>query len=242
MANAPRWKGSKGTKEDPSSPKLSNTKDGWKQTRIFNGMYETMEKALPDRLSNLAGSPDTLFVDTVLLEKLPAGRGKLTIELVSSPIGDPNTSTPELEWMEIQRPLLQHPRYQSGGAMALNDDDLDIIEEWKNAATAAERKTIYAKIVGLQMDGALDFVDKLKHGQESYTVHAPVVRLTTKSAAEPACGGCDVITMPPGEAHPPAGYAWLKSADRKVRQEGLWCRVQEWMGADDIDGDLYPEG
>jgi hypothetical protein len=232
--NTPVWKGSREMQEDPESPINGNNKDGATQTRIFNGPYATLASAIPARLSNVIGSPLTLYVDTTELKKQPGGNGKLTINLSANPFPDPGQDVQELEWVEIQKPLLQHPRYQPGGVRALTDTDLDQIEEWKNATTATLRASTYARLTA----NAADYVDKIKRGEESFVLYAPVVRVTQKTPSMPACGGCGKISTPT-EGQPSAEYVYLKTADRRMRQDRNWSRVQEWTGAQSIDTDIY---
>jgi len=229
------WRGATGMKEDPSSPVVGSNKDGVTLTRIWNGPYATVKASVPARLSIVAGSPG-VFVDTTRLEKLTGDRGRLTVELSSNPFPDPDSDVLELEWVEIQKPLLQHKRYQPGGVKALSDSDLDAIEEWKNAATAAARGVAYGKLTA----NAKDFADKFKRGTESFVIYAPVARVTTRSVARPACGRCGMISDPPSDAKPAGSYVYLKTADRRTRQDRMWARAQEWTGGDAVDADIYP--
>ena len=237
MAKVIKWKGSKDVREDPESPVLEITSNGSVQTRIFNGSYAALNASIPPRFSSIKGSGG-LLVDTVRITKQVAGRGKMTITLTEAPQYDLDQPVPELEWMEVSKPLTQHPRYLPGGLKALDDDDLDIIEEWKSAATAKQRSAVYARIVGAYPE-AKDLVDKLKRGQESFVEYAPVVRLTTKSRAKPNTAACGKIDVPPGVAEAPRGYVYLKTADRRIRQDRIWQRVEEWTGAAFVDTDIY---
>lgn len=171
-----------------------------------------------------------------------SGSGTMTIVLVSETWTGAATPdidlTEEVEWSQIEKPIEQHPRYLTGGAAALTAADLDAIEEWRNATAAADRSSLYTALSA----NAKELADKIRRGQTSYIVPAPVARKTTKGFEAPSSSAQGVRQTATPITGAPAGYVWLGTADRAVRQggRGKWERVQEWTGADDWDSDIYP--
>ncbi len=86
-------------------------------------------------------------------------------------------------------------------------------------------------------DNAKALVDRLKRGQDTYVVYAPVARRTTKFSTKAGNTRCGFLSNPPGDAAV-AGYLYLKTADRSTRDRN-WTRSEEWTGADEIDTEIY---
>src|SRR5581483_537309 len=185
-----RWKGTTAIKEAPSSPVFENTKDGPRYTRTFNGPYTALLGNTPARLGTMTGVPSGFYVDTVRVEKAPGNRGIMTVTLTPAPIQDYTfeaNQTLEVEYVEIQKRIETHPMFNAVTAesshpnankYALTDDDLDAIEEWKNQTTATDRKTKYDAL----SDNAKALAQRIKRGQDSYVIYAPVCRVTKKNA------------------------------------------------------------
>lgn len=193
----------------------------------------------------MAGTPSTFFVDTVSVEKMTGGRGKMTVTLSPTPQPDfgsgDSGAVYEIEWSEVQRKIEQHPVFGAGGAWELTDIDRDKVMEWQNATTSKERARIYSQVSFTA--NARQLADRIRDGQETYLIFTPIVRLTTTHATQPTTGGCGVISAPPGIAPtrpttPPSPYIWVKTADR-LNLVKVWTRVQEWTGADVWDAVLY---
>ncbi len=239
-----RWKGTTDVKEQANSRLFETSKEGPRYTLIYKGPYTAIMGNLPARLSNISGVASTYFVDTVRVEKGPGGTGTMTVTMTPAPIQDYTFDTNavfEVEWIEVQKKLETHPRYLDGGAKALNDADLDAIEEWKNAASASLRTAAYAKLTSNSgvSGNATDFVDKLKHGTDSFVIYSPLCRVTTKHASKPDVSECGLRNDPPSGCKV-NGYIYLKTADRATRDR-TWTRVQEWTGATLWDTDLYAD-
>lgn len=247
MPSIPRWRGSSDLTESPESPVITSNKDGLVYVKTFSGPHAACVAAMPNRFSMAAGVPSSLKVDTIEVKKLPGGKGVLTITFNPSPIPDPNmsenSSIHEIEWSEVQRPLAQHARFQSGGATPLDDGDWTDIDGWKAEQDHSLRKDFkYKDKSGTEVtlgDGAIEFCKKLLRGQESYNEYTPIARLTTSSTAKPTTGACGIITSSPPVDGIPTGYKWLKSADRACKRSRKWDRVQEWTGTWWWDTDIY---
>jgi hypothetical protein len=234
-----KWKGTKDIKEAPDSPVYDLGKDGAKWTRTFNGPFTALIAACPKRLQSMSGFPGFL-VDDIRIAKAKGTTGTMTVTLCTTPLPDPDSNAQdlpvdEIEWVEVNKKLETHKRYQPGGDAALTDPDLDKIEEWKNATLARDRSTKFAALT----TNAADFAAKVKRGQDSFNIYAPVVRVTTTLKVKPNTGKCGFRDTPPRNLAI-AGYVFLKTADRATRQNRTWQRVEEWTGATVWDTDIYP--
>lgn len=71
-------------------------------------------------------------------------------------------------------------------------------------------------------------------GVESFLDFAPVVRRTSRYLGSSAPDSSDAGQKTDAPAYAPAGYQWLKTADRVSKQgtRGVeWIRQEEWTGA-----------
>jgi hypothetical protein len=235
MPTTPKWQGSAAIQEDPNSPQWTNDQNGQQCQRIFGGRYASLLATQPLRGASMAGFAG-VFVDSVVVKNGPGNKGNMTVILKPSitPGIDSDQPTEEMEWSEIQKKLELHPRYQATGAKPLTDPDLDKIEEWKSETTSDGRNKAYLKLSA----NAKEFVTKLRRGEDSFIVFAPVARATYKSKAQPVSTNCGFISSPPPDLTI-EGYTYLKTADRMIRQSGNWEHVLEWTGGTNIDTDIY---
>jgi hypothetical protein len=237
----PVWKGSTKIEEQPGSPKYTESGSGEKVVRTFRGPYSTLFGTRPRKGGTMTGY-DGFVIDEVYLEPDgagPDGPGTMTVTLLKDLFFSTATdAVEEIEYTEITKPAEQAPIFAPGGAKELTDTDLDRIADWKAAGTAAERTRIYAEASA----NAKYFITKLKRGQDSYVVFAPVYRRTRKSYNPPTTTRCGRKVAKPGPC--PAGYEWFQSADRRMRQGGAgkWEYVTEITGVDRVDTDFYPPG
>lgn len=243
---AARWRGSKHIQESPESPSLVHDESGIRWTRVFNGPFDALKAAKPSRGDQMRGYRG-FFVNEVALQKGKGGTGIMTIQLIGSPprldfdskFSDELQMIPELEWMEVQKPLESHPRYsdEGGSAFYLTDEDWLDIEEWKSLGTRAQKTAKFSDLAS----NAQEFCQKLMRGNDSYVDFSPMVRLTTFHKTKPSTGRCGRRETPPYGLGI-EGYEFLKTADRVIRQHlRSWQRVQEWTGAHLINQDLYPD-
>lgn len=232
----PKWRGTQGMNEAPTSPKYEHTQDGKRWTKIYTGPYTVLIGNAPQRLQAFQGVPG--LVDTVLVERTPGANGQLTVTLKPNPLPDQDSKdadkpTLEVEWMELQKRIETHPRYAAAGAKELTSDDLQAIDLWKNS-TAGDRASKYGSL----SDNAKDLVAKILKGQDSYVVFYPLIRRTTPRSSAPSGTNAGKISNPPIDV---AGFHFLKTADRYIRRGTSWSQVEEWTGAESIDTDLYQE-
>jgi hypothetical protein len=228
-----RWIGSTRIVEQPGSPKVINSGSGNRTIRTYRGPFSALDSAQPGVGQTVDGSIGK--VETVEIQPDGAGTdgpGTMIVTLADDQV------TFEVDGATLEKPLERHPLYNAGGDKALTDADLDKIATWKNASNAAERATAYAAL----SDNAKHFVSKLRRGQESYLVPAPVARKTTRSYVKPTTATIGKRGAPGGFPDIPEGYEWLKTNDKGIKQgaRASWERVEEWTAADTWDHDIYP--
>lgn len=77
-------------------------------------------------------------------------------------------------------------------------------------------------------------LDAKVQGYLTFQKYLPVMRKTSSSLFRPTTGGCGTVQAPSAGGVPttyyPAGYNYIKSADRAVKQRNQWVRNQEWTG------------
>lgn len=251
MTHRATWKGSREIQEQPGSPRRVKSAAGIQITRVFRGPYEALVAAEPAIGATLEGTAGVFVdsVETVPDAAGPLGPGTMTI-VASTPDPDSDGQSPEapiyeVDWTQLEKPLEQHPRYQSTGDKPLNEQDLVDIENWKNETDRTLRsqgkyRSADGNEVTLSLN-AKDLAFKILRGQSSYIVAAPVVRVTSRTYAKPLTSATGTKGHPPAAAGYPPGYEWVKTADRAMRQgsRGTWERIEEWTGADTWDGDIY---
>jgi hypothetical protein len=233
------WRGTKDIKEQPGSPDYTENAAGEKYVRTFRGPYQTLFNTRPRKGGTMIGYAG-FYVDEVNCHPDASGKsgpGTLVVTLINDSF-DSESPTVEIEWVEVRQPAEQAPIFAAGGAKQLTDVDLDKIAEWKAADTSVKRTSIY----GGMSANAKYFTNKLRRGQDTYVVYAPVHRSTTRSFRAPGSSKCGKKVGTPTGA--PAGYEWLQTADRAVRQGGggKFERSIEKTGADVVDTDFYPAG
>lgn len=151
----------------------------------------------------------------------------------------------ELDWAEVQRPLLEHPAFSTGGTSALTDTDRVEIELWKQETNGSVAKKTF-KFKEVDGTGAPTGTEKTLStaaqlyakyvliGVETYPDAVPVARKQSTYTGGPpnAASAGAKSSLPAGFPNAPAGLEWLKTADRSIRAAGQrrWQRSEEWMG------------
>lgn len=241
------WRGTTAIKLQPTYPRFRRDAKGTTLTLLFRGPHSALKTYGPDIGDMLVlGAYDYLPEEEIVyansVECQPDGGGDdgpgtLTVVYTNVPDAGYNLvasqTTLEIDWSLVEKPLITHPRYITGGTNALTDDDRRKIEIWKDTPSTPNYDACSAN--------AKHFIGKLRKGIESYGVPAPISRKTTRNTAAPTVSNCGqrVTTAPIAGA--PAGYQWLKTADRGIRQAPAsgWERVEEWTGAREVDEDIY---
>lgn len=146
----------------------------------------------------------------------------------------------DVDWQQIQKPLELHPRY-NGGTFTM--DALD----WQHVhAALAGQDQVYNHTTqdyddtDVTSGGRADAFAKMRGGNTSYMVFAPVARSTVINYLILTVGNLlGTLSSSPPFSGAPSGYQWLKVTDRGHKDGGYWERVEEWLGADSWDAQLY---
>ena len=156
--------------------------------------------------------------------------------------GDEQQTIHEIDWVDVQRSIYEHPKF-NGGTYNLSDEDLVQLRAWEdmlNPTLKAQWKFYSGDpaqgdtTTGTLSTNAQKAAKGVLLGIEYYVQKAPVLRKSTyyKNGLPPNNGGGD--KEDPG-AFPgkPSGYEWIRTADRsmQVGSEKEWRRDQEWTGA-----------
>lgn len=242
------WKGTQEVIEQPDSPEYDLTDGVNTCTRIYGGPFDKLLAAAPDRGGPMTGMDPRYLVERVNIKPKKGARMALMIVTLKFDFGgvsDPSVNAgqwvEEVEWIEVDVPLIRNRRYRSGGDMALVDDDIADIATWERLGRPklSEMTPDRTTSSGGLSAAATDYIKKMLNGEESFRSYYPVARRTrtVRGAKSERCG---LIEDCPVNAKPD-GYDWIKSADRitKTGRNGKWVQYQEWSGFDAIDTDLY---
>lgn len=178
------------------------------------------------------------FTDTVNIEPISGTtplQGALTVTMkrtfeAGSSGGTSGTAseiTYEVEWVAVQRPLAEHPVFQTTGSRPLDSTAFEGIAKWEDDKTPANRAALsstaefYAKGIDL--------------GIRTYDDFAPVlIKTTSYINGPPPTSTAGSKELPPaGFPNLPTGYEWIKSADRSLKsgKRNKWERSEQWTGA-----------
>lgn len=153
-----------------------------------------------------------------------------------------NATTYELDWVDVQRSLFEHPvfRVGGGGAYALTTEDVEEIKKWMVNPNPGNKELFFFDIaeVGGDYDvlsaNAQMLAQGMKQGVEYWIDKAPVARRTdTWVKGPPPAGTAGQKELPTDFPNLPDGYEWIRSADRALRAGGQasWESATEWIGA-----------
>ena len=118
---APVWRGTTGVTERLGSPVVEFSDLGVKATRVYDGVFTYLLANTPSVGSVM---PDMGNLQVERVRVTPTGGGAGTMTVLMKMEGIPAltaTQVPvyETEWVEVQKDILRHPRYQPGGVDAL---------------------------------------------------------------------------------------------------------------------------
>jgi hypothetical protein len=270
-SQTPIWLGSTVITETPDSPQYGHDATRFYLSRFYEGPYDACVANAPVQGNAFIDFPVAVLIVDVQIKRKPGNIGRIEVR-AESQISDSNPAAPtyEVEWVEVDRPLLMNPRYAVGGsgAKVLTAQDVAMIGKWEEednpvlknafqykvpqdnanpgAGSAAPTGTTTVNSVTFNVytlsANAQDYAAKRLKGIESYRFWAPVARQTLETYTLPTVNPCGVIENPPSAIGVPSGYVWQRSAQRatKTGRYGRWQQQQEWQGADSIDTDLYP--
>jgi hypothetical protein len=244
--------------------KKTTTATSISYTIPFVGPYNELEASEPIYGSGFSGFSPEFRVREVSLEDTGGGTGKMLVTVSAS--FEPNENGPsqigvpiyESDYAEERRPIEENkkcgflkpnrPGYDNPNAgessdasnlnkkypsseakgrqrtwdhwAALNDDDYDASgsEKW----TLAQYKALKEK------------------GRNDYPVNYPICTATTYYRYRPVSGSAvNTISTPPSDCNPPAGYIYVKCADKCTKQGRIYTRVQAWRGYDSTESLFY---
>lgn len=238
------WHGSKKL-ELQAAVDQSEDASGVTTVLTWRGPWTEAVSKRPRRGQTVAGWPG--FVVLVKTERESNEIGKVTATLRDDGVIDgtelPEKATEpkyEVRYVEIERPLETHPRYNKAGETnfqsALVEEDLTRLEdalikkvrgvlgEGKlnitigglvqiiKSATAAER-AVLMEFAGCIAGCELiaEFFKKWDAGVESYSVFAPVARKTAEYLKPGVLAAPGKIEIPAGFKSLPPGFKWLKT-------------------------------
>ena len=155
-----------------------------------------------------------------------------------------NETTYEIDWIDVQLTLYEHPAFSEGGANALTEEDVLQIESWEKNPFIEYRKDFIFKADGNYEDGvssadptlspnAQVFAKGILKGIEFYTAKLPVaIRSDTWVAGPPPRGSAGQKETPTGFPNLPTGYEWIRNSERSLRAGGqsTWAQTTEWQG------------
>ena len=236
----PIWRGSKEIEECLGSPKIKRTARGWTAVRTYDGVFTELQAKAPDIGSKMADMGE-LMVDEVNIEPTGGGAGLMTVTMLldsQAGIGAPADPVFEIEWIEVQKDITRHWRYNVGGPDELDQDEFACLKKARNGDVNAINQIInnFFEDVSLQKIWA-----KILAGQEDYVEYIPVITETVTLMQPPQDQnvGAGFIDAPPGGAMAPAGWQWLRTAAPTTRQGNRWSVRRQWTGARFIDSEIY---
>lgn len=230
-------------------PKENNSGSAYRTELEYVGPYSTLYSGAPDigdTWGDYVGRVEDLEIEylentskgslrVVMGHQFEAGSG-------GTEAGEVREVSYEVEWVNVNRSMLEHPAFRlgGGGTYELTEEDIAAIEKWKNEDDVTKKSEYKYKESSTSTTyttlstNAQKFATGIQQGIESYDDFAPVVRVTTSLVN----GGSSTSTAglkdnPPTFAGGPAGYEWRKSADRSIRtgKQNKWERTEEWLGA-----------
>lgn len=266
----------------PGYPRRSNSDSGDRTEIQYVGPASALKLTTADEISpgvsgtrpvaGQAWSPYNGRVSISEYEPLPGTNPEYGIVTIACEIaygvssgvtGTAQETSYEIEWVEVSRPLAEHPKFRvgGGGTYALVESDLVQIQQWREEQDTAQRALFnyYARDKNGVPSSTLSNLNSkqivyckfLLAGVETYTDFAPVARKSTTYVGGPpatsdagSLEGGPTPTDPSGFPNLPSGWQWLKSADRSLRSGGQtrWVQTEEWTGAQKVlldKNDLY---
>lgn len=239
-------------------------------TVVYEGMWDALKEEFGkgqigdkvDRadLAGIGDYQDVMFISNIVLNRKNGGLGEARISyllLYKREIWN-------LDFSEISKNIknwlvLQYTSW-SGGVATVNSEcysELEKIKEWEHqrdiGAYEAWGSFLYNGSDKLQ-GNTLKLAEKMIKGIDNYPVYSPCITRTTVWAFEPPVGkiGCKDT---PSSREGWSGFnkqklssdwvglakVFLKTAERSNSNgDGTFTLVEQWIGADELDSDLYP--
>ena len=161
--------------------------------------------------------------------------------------GEVASTNYEIDWVDVQRSMYEHPEFDKNGtgAYKLDDEDIAAIKSWDICPDPSYKKIwVYSKddwktppdaTFPTLSDNAKKFAEGMLLGIEYWIDKAPIARKNEEYTGGPPPKGTAGKKETPPSNFPnlPAGYEWIRNADRAIKQGGQtkWQRSIEWVGA-----------
>ena len=142
---------------------------------------------------------------------------------------------------KIERPLAKHSIYDSLSDDIVSEVNTMLSTSRTDEAHKAARKAIDESSVAIKTL-ALKLFSKMRRGFTHYPLYVPVFSVTLHYWGPPTglhAGG--VLQSPPTNILTlPAGLDWLREGDSTSYNGTHWQLTRRWIGAPDLDSEIYP--
>lgn len=265
-STATAWTPPAGWEDQHVGPPSKHDRTGSSYTLTYSAPYPAAETDRPADGQTVDGHAGVIVL-SVTIDPISAETDDslcfVTIELgpeergASEGTDDPQPTFTR-RWEKLEKPLLTHPRYQTGGADALTNEDLAQIEAWKQEPDASLKAVFKFKREGLPLitlsANAQKAAAKMLRSTESWRFSYPVVTMVSLVKTRPLAKTSVNRTYdaPPGfpsgtfPIYSPRGkrLKWVGCDDDATRQgrSGDWTQTVSFEGVEDVDTDLYPAG
>ena len=244
-------------KRRPGFPKKSTDSGSYRTYIEYTGLQTALIAAAPDTgdawgdylgsvtVSDLEPIENTVYaILSITCELQFGGSGAEMGD------GEKKASIAEIDWVDVQRSMYEHPEFTINGAGAykLTSKDISEIKLWQaegDSELAKDYKFTIKSASGSNTESTLSnnakmFARGLEQGIEFFVDKAPVARLSESYVGGP--GPTSVAGQkdtPDGIPNLPTGYEWVRSADRSLQQgdRSKWQRDIEWTGAEKVLAD-----
>jgi hypothetical protein len=207
--------------------------NGTSKTYRWRGAYSALvtfsASFTPDALYN------SLTIRDVDLTPEEGGLATLTVKtdnIIGTGGGGGGGDVYELEWQRVDKDIRNHPYWD-----ALLDVERDAIFEWEQDSNKTTKGAKYTALSNL----AKSLAQRIAKGETHYMVFVPVARKTSYTISNTIIpAGCGKQSVPPVSCRAPAGYTYVKMADKMIRRPSGYEHVEEWVGFDAVDSILFP--
>lgn len=228
----------------PGFPKEEITEKEYSTRIEYIGPQDDLEAAsagLGEAWGSYPGVISTANIDSVegsTYATLTVVVTKKTDLASESTVGEKERETYEIEWVSINRPLMEHVEFYN----LLSASDMEDIDQWKNEPDPTLKKAFKydfrIREEEISDEHELTNLAKLYAmgvllRQEEWEDFSPVVRKTSFYVnGPPPSSEAGQKEEPIGVPNVPTGYEWRKSADRSLNTEGQnrWQKIEEWTG------------
>jgi hypothetical protein len=235
----------------PDYPRTIVGQGGIRKVYLYRGPTSTLEPLIPLRNSAFEGSEvastsfepvGTSAYSDLIVETFIGENGEDT--LITGQITDNQYPFFEIEWVQVEKSLRQHPAFA-----AFDETDWNELDQWEKETDTAARSAFQyynrdsagevtgsIQTLGSGTDSQQTYAGLRLKGVEAFLDFAPVARKTSRyrGSTMPTAGDAGQKIVGDPFTGVPAGYEWLKTADR-ISKQGVatveWLRQEEWTGA-----------